>query len=154
MRYVILDNIRSAHNVGSIFRTCDGAGVDKIFLCGYTATPTDRFGRPVAEIVKTSLGACDFVPWEHWADIHSLIQSLKSDAMTVIAVEQTPQSFSLYDVELPSRCAFVFGNEVTGVQSAVCEAADMVIDIPMHGQKESLNVGVSVGVVLFHQCKQ
>jgi len=154
MRYVILDNIRSAHNVGSIFRTCEGAGVDKIFLCGYTPPPVDRFGRVVAEIAKTSLGAAELVPWEKVEDILALVKKLKDSKTTIVVVEQTLKSVSFQTVKVPTNSAFVFGNEVSGVQPAVCAEADMLIDIPMHGVKESLNVSVSVGVVLFGTCNQ
>jgi len=149
MKYVILDNIRSAHNVGSIFRTCEGAGVAKLFLCGYTPAPIDRFGRVVKEIEKTSLGASDLVPWEHHEDIVELLKKLKRQKVTIVVVEQTLHSKPFKTVSLPESCAFVFGNEVSGVQSIICEQADIMIDIPMQGYKESLNVGVSVGVILF-----
>lgn len=154
MRYVILDNIRSAHNVGSIFRTCEGAGIDKIFLGGYTPAPVDRFGRVVAEIAKTSLGASELVPWEKVEDVLTLIKQIKKNNFTIVVVEQTLRSVSFQSVKVPTNSAFVFGNEVSGVQSAVCAEADMLIDIPMHGIKESLNVSVSVGVVLFGTCNQ
>lgn len=149
MKYVILDNIRSAHNVGAIFRTCDGAGVDKLFLCGYTPTPIDRFGRSVAEVHKTSLGAVDFVAWEYRDDVKELVKELQSQSIPVVVIEQTASSESIYDVKLPVSCALVFGNEIEGVQSSVCKMADRVVEIPMRGKKESLNVGTTVGVVLF-----
>lgn len=149
MRYVILDNIRSTHNVGAIFRTCDGAGVDKIFLCGYTPTPIDRFGRPVVEMQKTSLGAVDFVSWEHRENIIELIKELQQQSVHIVAVEQTIQAISLYEANLPEEVAFIFGNEVEGVSQSICSLADTVVEIPMQGQKESLNVATTVGVVLF-----
>ena len=149
MRYVILHNIRSSHNVGAIFRSCDGAGVDKIFLTGYTPTPLDRFGRPVAEIVKTSLGASAMVPWEHRDDISSVLTQLKRDGATIAAIEQAPQSVSLFDFVPPEHVAYIFGNEITGVTENVLAQVDVVVEIPMLGQKESLNVSVTAGIVLF-----
>lgn len=151
--YVMLDNVRSAHNVGSIFRTSDGAGVTKIILVGYTPAPIDRFGRPQPEIEKTSLGAVKTIPWEQVAttDITEKITQLKSEGFKVVAVEQTPTSVSLYDYTPTNKVCFIFGNEIDGVSQPILDLADIIVEIPMHGQKESLNVGVSVGVVLFHR---
>ena len=149
MKYVILHNIRSSHNVGAIFRTCDGAGVKKIFLTGYTPTPTDRFGRTVEEIKKTSLGASTMVEWEQSPDVANVIESLHQSKFTVVAVEQTTTAVSLYDFIEPNEVAYVFGNEITGVEPEVLALCDNVVEIPMSGQKESLNVSVTVGVVLF-----
>lgn len=154
MRYVILDNIRSAHNVGSIFRTCDGAGVDKIFLCGYTPTPIDRFGRPVAEISKTSLGASQIIPWEHYPAIDLVVAALKQEGVHIVAIEQCDQAGSLFETIFLPHTAFIFGNEVTGVQSGVLALADMVVQVPMLGQKESLNVSVCTGVVIYEHVRQ
>lgn len=148
--FVVLHNIRSAYNVGSIFRTADGAGVTKIFLCGYTPAPTDRFGRVVDEIIKTSLGATESVPWEHVSDIEICIKKLHVSSTRVIAVEQHPRAVSYTAFSYEGDCAFVFGNEIDGVPAEVCEGADAVVHIPMHGMKESLNVSVAAGVVLFH----
>lgn len=150
MKYILLDNIRSAHNVGSIFRTADGAGVAKIFLCGYTPAPIDRFGREVAEIKKTSLGATDSVAFEQVDNIAGVIDRLKVDGVTVVAVEQTPNATPLQSFSVPESIAYVFGNEVDGVSEVALEHVDQVIEIPMLGQKESLNVSVTVGIVLFH----
>lgn len=148
-RIVILDNIRSAHNVGSIFRTADGAGVSKIFLCGYTPAPVDRFGRINAEIAKTSLGATESVLWEAREDIDALVQELQKEGVQVVAVEQTDRSVDYRTYTMNSDTAFVFGNEVDGVQNSTCAVADAVLEIPMLGKKESLNVAVSAGVILF-----
>lgn len=150
MKYVILHNIRSAHNVGSIFRTADGAGVAKVFLTGYTPTPLDRFGRVVAEISKTSLGAAETMPWEQYADIHVLMVELRNSGVDIVAVEQTPDAHPYTDHHVTADTAFIFGNEVDGVPPEVCEAANSVVHIPMHGKKESLNVSVAVGIILFH----
>ncbi len=149
MRYVILDNVRSSYNVGAIFRTADAAGVTKIFLTGYTPCPVDRFGRVVPEIEKTSLGASAMIPWES-GTIESVIAMLRTSGVNIVAVEQSPASVSLYDFEPPTEVAYIFGNEVEGVSTETCSQADTIIEIPMAGQKESLNVSVTAGVVLLH----
>ncbi len=151
MKYVILDNIRSAHNVGSIFRTSDGAGVSKIFLVGVTPWPTDRFGRKQPEIAKTSLGAADIVPWEQVSndDAVLLVRRLRGEGVTVAAVEQTSNSVALDDFQAPENVAYILGNEVDGVSDALIKESDMVVEIPMVGEKESLNVSVAAGIALF-----
>ena len=149
MMYVILDNIRSAYNVGAIFRTADGAGVTKLFLSGYTATPLDRFGRVQGEIHKTSLGASETVPWEQVSDVTACVTKLKAEGVTIVAVEQTEVSVSLASFVMPEATAFVFGNEIDGVSSEWLAAADVVVELPMLGHKESLNVAVTAGVVLY-----
>ena len=148
---IILDNIRSAHNVGSAFRTADGAGVEKMYLLGTTASPRDRFGREVAEIKKTSLGASEMVPWEHIdnEDTESLLLRLKSEGFGLVAVEQTPISISLFDFTPSEKTCYIFGNEIDGVGQSILDKIDKAIEIPMKGQKESLNVSVTVGIVLF-----
>lgn len=150
MQYVILHNIRSAHNVGAIFRTSEGAGVEKIFLTGYTPQPIDRFGRVVPEIVKTSLGASELVSWEAVDDIHNIINRLKTEGVQVVAVELGSDAVSLYSFTPVQDVAYVFGNEVTGLAIEVIAAADVTLEIPMRGKKESLNVATTAGVVLFH----
>lgn len=145
---VILHDIRSMHNVGSIFRTADGAGVSKMYLTGYTPAPLDRFGRPVKEIAKVALGAEKTVPWEE-REITELITSLKKDGVQVIAVEQDQRSVP-YMVLKPKGCtALVFGSEVGGISDTVLTQCDTVIEIPMYGKKESLNVSVAAGIVLY-----
>lgn len=142
---LVLDNIRSAHNVGSAFRTSDAFKVDKIWLCGICAVP------PSAEIHKSALGAEESVPWEHCDDTLEVVGRLREAGYTIVAVEQTVGSVSL-ERFIPSpdgRYAFVFGNEVDGVQQSVVDAADFSLEIPQFGTKHSLNVSVSVGVVLW-----
>lgn len=156
---LILDNIRSAHNVGSIFRTADAAGVERIYLCGITPTPTDRFGRIHPEIKKTSLGATSSVTWEQVGDgstletekILALIAELKRDGFTIVAVEQHPNSLELFTFTAPQKVAYIFGAEVEGVQPKVLDVADVILELPMAGQKESLNVSVTAGIVLFQK---
>ena len=142
---LVLDNIRSAHNVGSAFRTSDAFKVDRIFLCGICACP------PSAEIHKSALGAEESVPWEHCPDTLELIGSLRSSGYAVVSVEQTEHSVSLADFipEKGRKYALVFGNEVDGVQQTVVDASDFAVEIPQYGTKHSLNVSVSVGVVLW-----
>ena len=149
---VILDNIRSAHNVGSIFRTSDGAGVSRILLGGYTPAPIDRFGREQPEITKTSLGATKTVPWESVAAeaLGAKIKELQTAGFTIVAVEQANDSVLLQDFSLQGKTCYIFGNEIEGVRSEILNLSDTILEIPMQGHKESLNVGVSVGIVLFN----
>lgn len=157
-KVVILDNIRSAHNVGSVFRTSDGAGVEKVYLVGTTPTPIDRFGREQPEIKKTSLGASESIVWEHIGGADRLstmeaiacIAELKNEGYQIVAVEQTKNSVDLSDFKVPDKVAYIFGAEVDGVQPALLEVSDKVVEIPMAGIKESLNVSVTAGIILFH----
>jgi tRNA G18 (ribose-2'-O)-methylase SpoU len=137
--------------VGAIFRSSDGAGVTKIFLTGYTPAPLDRFGRPVAEIIKTSLGASAMVLWGQAVDIVLVIVQLKSEGVTVVAIEQAETSVSLFDFVPPEKVAYIFGNEITGITPDVLALCDQIVEIPMAGQKESLNVSVTAGIVLFQR---
>ena len=149
--YLILDNIRSAHNVGAIFRTADGAGIAKIFLVGTTPCPIDRFGRVRKEIAKTALGAEKSVAWEHRTNFSVLVRELKKSGFKIIAVEQDKKAIDYKKIVLPpkTKVAFVFGGEVSGISSAHLKLCDVVAEIPMRGKKESLNVSVAVGVALF-----
>lgn len=147
---LVLDNIRSAHNVGSAFRTADAFKADKIWLCGICACP------PSAEIHKSALGAEDSVPWEYRSDTVALVRELQAAGWTVLSVEQTEKALEIQHFEPSSekRYALVFGNEVDGVQQAVVDASDAALVIPQYGTKHSLNVSVSVGVVLWHFCRK
>ena len=142
---LVLDNVRSAYNVGSAFRTSDAFKVDRVILCGICACP------PSAEIHKTALGAEESVPWEHYGDTMEALAALRSEGYVVISVEQTEHSVKLQDFrpEPGVRYALVFGNEVDGVQQPVVDASDFSLEIPQYGAKHSLNVSVSVGVVLW-----
>ncbi len=142
---VVLDDIRSMHNVGSTFRTGDAFLIEKVWLCGITGKPPHR------EIHKTALGATESVEWEHTRDITILIDELKLKGYTIISIEQADQSISLSDFKPdPTRkYALVFGNEVFGVKDEIVEKSDLVLEIPQHGTKHSLNISVSVGVVLW-----
>ncbi len=147
--YVILHNIRSAHNVGSIFRTADGAGVSKIFLTGYTPTPIDRFGRENSEIKKTSLGASKIVPYNAESDVTKVLSEMKRHGVQIVAVEQTVNAISYQGYKVEGDTVFIFGNEVTGIEEDVLAQADTHIQVPMSGIKESLNVSVCAGIILF-----
>ena len=163
---LVLDNIRSAHNVGSAFRTADAFGVDKIYLGGICPVP------PSPELRKVALGAEEVVPYEHVEDVVALVKRLQASGYTVVAVEQTVHSVKLDEwgkaegnalsaahrpffsaaesASLrPERLALVFGNEVAGVQQEVVDACDFALEIPQQGTKHSLNVSVSIGVVLW-----
>jgi len=147
--FLILYNIRSIHNVGSIFRTADCAGISKIYLCGYTPAPVDRFGRKRKDFAKVSLGAEETVAWEVNAEIQKLIAKLKKEKYQIIAVEQDENSVDYKKVKLSSNAAIIYGNEVEGVPKNLLKLCDVIAEIPMQGAKESLNVSVSVGVSLF-----
>ena len=152
-KILIIDNVRSAHNVGSLFRTSDGAGVERIILVGYTPSPIDRFGREQPEIKKTSLGASAMIPFETketGVAIETRIQELKSEGYVIVSLEQTQHSIPLYDFEVPEKVVYIVGNEIDGVSKELLEVSDMVVEVPMLGKKESLNVAVATGIVLFH----
>lgn len=142
---IILDDIRSMNNVGSAFRTSDAFRIEKIYLCGITAQPPHR------EINKTALGATETVAWEHHPDISTLIPDLKAAGYTLVSVEQADQSTSLleFQPQADQRYAFVFGNEVFGVNEAVVKESDLVLEIPQYGTKHSLNISVSLGIVIW-----
>ncbi|QJW89536.1 RNA methyltransferase [Spirosoma taeanense] len=140
---LILDDIRSLNNVGSVFRTADAFRAEKIFLCGITGQPPHR------DITKTALGATESVVWEHVTSAAALVKKLQAEGWVVAAVEQAEGSTSLTDFrpDLNKRYAFVFGNEVTGVQEPVVEAADLVLEVPQFGTKHSLNIAVTAGII-------
>lgn len=143
---LVLDNIRSAHNVGSAFRTADSFKIDKVWLCGICAVP------PSAEIHKSALGAEDSVDWEYVDDTMEALKRLKDEGYTIVSAEQTVGSVML-DTFCPDKgrkYAVVFGNEVSGVRQDVVDASDFCIEIPQFGTKHSLNVSVSIGVILWH----
>ena len=140
---LILNDIRSMNNIGSVFRTGDASKVEKVYLCGITATPPHR------EIQKTALGADETVVWEHVEDVLLLVKTLQSEGVIVAAVEQVENSVSLLSFEPAEnqKYAFVFGNEVFGVNQTVVEQADFCLEIPQYGTKHSLNISVTAGVV-------
>lgn len=147
---VVLDNVRSLHNVGSVFRTSDAFRVERILLCGITATP------PAAEIHKTALGAEDVVQWQHFNDTLDAVALLKSEGCKVCSIEQCEGSVPLqsFAVEPAARYAVILGNEVKGVQQQVVDASDVAIEIPQFGTKHSLNVSVTAGMVIWEFAKK
>lgn len=147
-RYLILHDIRSNQNVGSLFRTADAAGISKIYLTGYTPTPLDKYERPVKQIAKTALGAEKTVLSEK-KDIQDCIEMLKKEGVQIIAIEQSEKSVPYRDVEVTFPAAFILGNEVTGIEKEILDLCDVIAEIPMQGEKESLNVSVAGGVALF-----
>ena len=151
---VLLDNIRSTYNVGAIFCTADGAGVEKMVLVGYTPAPVDRFGRAEPKIAKTSLGASATVPWQavtSYDEALALLATYTQDGYTIVAVEQGKDSVLLHDFTVPEKVIYIFGNEIDGVAAELLAVSDTVLELPMAGMKESLNVSVTAGIVLYHR---
>lgn len=145
---VILDDVRSMHNVGSAFRTCDAFAIEAIYLCGYTPTPPHR------DIHKTALGATETVSWKHFPTTMEAVDSAREAGYKIYAIEQAHNSISLAQLNWQKeKIALVFGNEVSGVNDEVLEKADGCIEIPQYGSKHSLNISVSVGVVLWEMVR-
>lgn len=147
--YVVIHNIRSALNVGSIFRTSDGAGVSKIYLTGYTPTPENP------KVLKTALGAQNSVPWEKYYNIANLLKKLKNKKIQIVALEQTKNSidyrkFSVRGGKPHFPLALIVGNEISGLSDKILKYTDKIIAIPMYGQKESLNVSVAFGIAVYN----
>ncbi|PID87783.1 MAG: RNA methyltransferase [Bacteroidia bacterium] len=143
---VVLDNVRSLHNVGSVFRTCDAFLVEELILCGITGQP------PHAEIRKTALGASESVKWSYFRDTKEAVSSLREDSYILLAGEQTEHSICLsnFEPDLNRKYALFLGNEVKGVQQEVLDNMDGVLEIPQEGTKHSLNISVSAGVFIWH----
>lgn len=153
---VALHDVRSVHNVGSVFRTSDAAGVEKIYLCGYTPAPVDRFGRARSDLAKVALGAEENISWELVESTASLIREQKKRGVTVIAIEQAPHAVHIKEIAKKisafpagAEILFVFGNETKGLPEEIIKLCDHVAFLPMRGNKESLNVSVSVGIALY-----
>lgn len=147
--FVILDNIRSMNNVGSIFRTCDAFVIEKIYLCGITAKP------PHKDIAKTALGATESVEWEYAENVVELVQKLKHDNVKVFLIEQTDFAIPLNQFQFSEeKMAIVLGNEVFGVTDALLPICNNAIEIPQHGTKHSLNVTIAAGIVLWEMFKK
>lgn len=147
---IVLDNVRSMHNVGSAFRTADGFAIEQIILCGITATPPHR------EIEKTALGATQSVEWSHYKNTSEAVETLKSQGYKILAIEQAAGSISLekFEAQPNKKYALVFGNEVHGVDDEVMEMVDGCIEIPQFGTKHSFNVSVTIGIVLWDMLKK
>lgn len=147
---VVLDSVRSMSNVGSIFRTCDGFAVEKLYLCGITAQP------PHKEITKTALGATESVDWEYHQDVVELVNQLKNEHYKVFLIEQTDNSIMLdqFQYQPQDKIAIVLGNEVFGVDEKLLPLCDGVIEIPQYGTKHSFNVTIAGGIVIWEMVKQ
>ena len=146
---VLLYNVRSAHNVGSIFRTADTAGVSKVYLAGTTPAPIDRFGRAQKEIAKVALGAEYYLAWERIPSTVRCITALKRKGWRIVGVEQDAKARDYRLLKLHKKTVFIFGNEVRGISKTVLDRCDELVEIPMHGRKESLNIAVAAGIILF-----
>jgi 23S rRNA (guanosine2251-2'-O)-methyltransferase len=146
---LILPDIRSAINVGAIFRTADAVGINKIFLVGCTPRPTDQYGRIQKDIAKSALGAETWIPWEYKEKLLPLVNKLKKDGFEVVALEQDKNSIDYRKYKKPKKLAFILGPEVTGIDKKILKICDKIVEIPMHGKKESLNVSVACGIALF-----
>ncbi|MDD5084109.1 MAG: RNA methyltransferase [Candidatus Moranbacteria bacterium] len=154
MSYIVIaHNIRSAHNVGSLFRTADGTGVDKIFLTGYTPMPATKetiyLTRAHKDLAKTALGAEKNIVWEHREDVLALLKALKKDGYQIIALEQSEKSVDYRAYRPSKKIALIAGNEVRGVDADILDQCDAILEIPMRGQKNSLNVSVAFGIAAF-----
>ncbi|HOV08964.1 MAG: tRNA (guanosine(18)-2'-O)-methyltransferase [Spirochaetes bacterium ADurb.Bin218] len=141
---VVAENIRSLYNVGSIFRTSDGALIEKLWLCGYTGYP------PRKEIDKTALGSVDTVPWEHSCDTVSVLKNLRNEGYTIVALEHTDCSQSYDEAIYNFPLCIVLGNEVDGISDEALELCHSSVEIPMYGLKQSLNVSVAYGIIVYH----
>ncbi|PKP00803.1 MAG: RNA methyltransferase [Bacteroidetes bacterium HGW-Bacteroidetes-9] len=147
---IVLDNVRSQHNIGSVFRTADAFRLEAIHLCGITATPPNR------EIHKTALGATESVDWKYFSTTAESIQELKAAGYKIVAIEQATGSLMInnFTPELPDKFALVFGNEVHGIEDDIIHSSDFCLEIPQTGTKHSLNVSVSAGIVLWEFFKK
>ncbi len=147
---VVLDNIRSLNNIGSVFRSSDAFLIQHIYLCGITATPPNK------EIHKTALGATESVDWSYWENTEEAIHKLRTDGFLIVSVEQVENSISLPDfkIEKNKKYAFIFGHEVKGVQQKIVDMSDFCVEIPQYGTKHSLNISVSAGVVLWEMFRK
>lgn len=135
--------------MGSILRTADAVGVKAVYLCGITPAPVDRFGRPNSRVLKASLGAEVTVGWEQREDIYELVRELKKEGAHIIALEQAAQSVDYKKIKIEKPTALIVGSEVEGIEEKLLALCDSVIDIPMRGKKESLNVAVATGIALY-----
>lgn len=146
---LLLDNIRSVHNVGSIFRTAETLGISRIYCVGATSVPVDRFGGVRKDFIKVSLGAESMVGWEYLLDSRVLVGKLKKERFKVIALEQAPGSKDYKKMKCGRKTLVILGAEVEGVSKPLLDSADVIAEIPMAGRKESLNVSVAAGVFLY-----
>lgn len=151
MKIAVLDNLRSVHNVGSIFRTANAAGIEKLILCGTTPTPLDNKGNKRKDFAKVALGAEETLVWEYVEDTKNALEFLKQEGFYVVAFEQDEKSVDYKNVSVVGKenCAFVIGPEVTGITQEVLALCDVIAEIPMLGTKESLNVTIAFGIGVY-----
>jgi len=147
---LVLDNVRSVENVGSLFRTAEGLGVEQIILVGTTPAPLDRFGRKRQDFAKVSLGAEGLMPWKHAQTIEEGLEELRREQYKIISLEQDERAIDINDFKLSSKkFALILGHEVDGVSKFALDVSDQIVEIRMRGEKESLNVSVAGGIALF-----
>ena len=146
---LVLDNIRSVHNVGSIFRTAETVGVTKIYCLGTTPVPVDRFNRKRKDFAKVSLGAEDLIVWKYFKFGQTFINELKKEGFKIVALEQAENSINYKKIKATDKFILIIGNEIGGISKSLLNLSDIVAEIPMKGEKESLNVSVATGVMLF-----
>jgi 23S rRNA (guanosine2251-2'-O)-methyltransferase len=151
MTVAVLDNLRSVYNVGSIFRTANAAGMEKVYLCGITPTPLDKKGRKRSDFAKVALGAEEIVAWEHTENTRTCLEHLKAEGFYIIAIEQDEGAIDYNDisVEGKDKVALVIGSEVDGMDKDILYACHAVAEIPMLGTKESLNVTIAFGIAAY-----
>lgn len=151
MKIAVLDNLRSVYNVGSIFRTANAAGIEKIILCGTTPTPLDKKGVRRSDFAKVALGADETIVWEYHEDTKSILKILRKDGVYVVAFEQDSKAvdYKVVNIEGKESVAFVIGPEVTGITRDVLDSCDVIAEIPMLGTKESLNVTIAFGIGVY-----
>jgi 23S rRNA (guanosine2251-2'-O)-methyltransferase len=155
MSYIlIIHDIRSVHNVGALFRTADSVGIDRIIISGYSPMPLDRFGRVRSDMAKSALGAELSVPWEYSENIIETLSQLKNDGYVVVGLEQDSRSVDYKTITKSENMVFLPGTETTGLPPGLLEMCDIIAEIPMHGIKESLNVSVSAGILLYRVLDQ
>lgn len=154
MKVAVLDNLRSVYNVGSIFRTCNAVGIEKIILCGTTPTPLDKKGNPRKDFAKVALGAEKTLSWSYEENTATAVKTLREGRYYTIALEQAPSSVDYKTVSLEGKkdVAFIIGNEVEGITKDVLLHADTIAEIPMLGTKESLNVTIAFGIAVYRIC--
>lgn len=146
---VLIHDIRSTHNVGSIFRTSDAVGVSRIYISGFSPTPKDKYGRPRKDVAKVSLGAENTIPWEYVESPFTLIKKFKKEGYEVVGLEQSDKSVDYKKFKSKKPILFIVGSEVEGMSTKMLDLCDSIIEIPMLGDKESLNVSVAFGVAIF-----
>lgn len=141
---IILDNIRSVHNVGAILRTADGAGVTEVILCGITPTPEHK------KVHKTALNAEEYINWKYFRNTEEAINYVRGKGYTIYSIEQDENSRDINQIEIMNKSAFLFGNEITGVSPSIKQLSDFIVELPMNGKKNSLNVSTCVGIVTYY----